>query len=102
MAKGEELFAKETLGLKGLKKLDKNYMLLGKEYVRLNPKHLENWGILEGAENLGTIYSFLDFIFCFGIKMKEKLNKLTEKNSVKILNAFVGHKVSGFYFLFWD
>ena len=34
--------------------------------------------------------------------MKEKLNKLTEKNSVKILNAFVEHKVSEFYFLFWD
>lgn len=34
--------------------------------------------------------------------MKEKLNKITEKNSVKILNAFVERKVSEFYFLFWD
>ena len=32
--------------------------------------------------------------------MKEKLNKLTDKNSVKILNAFVEHKVSEFCFLF--
>ncbi len=34
--------------------------------------------------------------------MKEKLNKLTDKNSVKVMNAFVKHKVSKFYFLFWN
>ena len=27
---------------------------------------------------------------------------LLDKNSVKVMNAFVKHKVSGFYFLFWD